>query len=186
MLKPVFVDTDYSQDSLNGHIIDRRWCQGLCTGDPSVRYVLVVKPVVKYRSQIFSAIDAFLSRFATSPASLAWEKVPFSFVVDWFVDLRGVMRTLDTAVGFEPYQVISFTRSLNYTLETSRFWETYSPCSGGALFNVRVGTAVYRNYERSIVSLGANAPTWKPRLGKNQMAILAALITQQLTKVRAR
>jgi hypothetical protein len=33
-----------------------------------------------------------------------------------------------------------------------------------------------------LVSPGANAPTWKPRFGKNQAGITAALIGQQLFK----
>jgi hypothetical protein len=162
--------------------VDRRYSQGICKNTPVVRYVLVVKPNDTYTSDFFKMADAFMSRFATSPASLAWEKIPFSFVVDWFVDLRGVLRSLDKVVGFSPYKVVSCTRSFSYHLESSKFWRTASPCSGSTLFDVNVGTAEYQHYERSLVSAEGSLPAWKPRFGKSQAGISAALILQQLAK----
>jgi hypothetical protein len=163
---------------------DDRFAQGLVTGNPVVRYVLVVKPNQKYLTKAFAAMANAMERFASSPASLAWEKIPFSFVVDWFVDMRGALREIDSALGVSPYQVVSFTRSLSYHLESQKFWRTKSPCSGGTLFDVRIGTAEYKHYERLAVSMGGSPPTWIPRFGKNQAGISAALISQQLSKLK--
>jgi hypothetical protein len=162
-------------------IIDRRQSFGQVISPPSVRYVLVVKPRVKYHTSLFASMDAFMSRFASSPASLAWEKIPFSFVVDWFVDLRGVLRKIDETLGFEPFEIVGCTRSLSYHLATRRNWWTGSPCGGTTLFDVDVGSVEYKHYERSLVSVGASKPTWTPRFGKNQAGISAALISQRLT-----
>nr|QDH86744.1 MAG: hypothetical protein H4Bulk46826_000003 [Leviviridae sp.] len=35
-----------------------------------------------------------------NPVSLAWELIPYSFVVDWFVDVGGMMRNLETALAY--------------------------------------------------------------------------------------
>jgi hypothetical protein len=147
---------------------------------PVLRYVLAVKPTVKFGTAFFQKADYLLSRFATSPASLAWEKVPFSFVVDWFVDLRGVLSTLDSLVGFNPYETVSLTKSVKYELATDTFVETFSPCTGGLLQSFSSGTFEYKHYDRSNISPG-QMPRWNPRFGKNQAGITAALISQKLT-----
>jgi hypothetical protein len=150
---------------------------------PTVRYVIVVKPNTKYLTSAFAAADLFMSRFATSPASLAWEKIPFSFVVDWFVDLRGALRKIDEAIGFSPYQIVAFTRSFSYHLANAWQGVYKSPCDGSVIQTVPVGSIEFKHYDRSNVSADTSSIMLRPRFGKNQAAISAALITQQLTKV---
>jgi hypothetical protein len=159
--------------------------QGVVNVLPHWRYVLVVKPNNRLKASDFiEKTDFFLRRYASSPADLAWELIPYSFVVDWFVDVRGVLRALDRLVGVEPYKVVSFTRSRSYELATTSTSTRRNPCGGGAVASGACGTSVFRNYERSIVSNPAFWPSWKPRFGKNQAAISAALITQALLKKR--
>jgi hypothetical protein len=152
---------------------------------PIVRYVLVVKPNnTNYHSDFFKKADAVLSRFSTSPASLAWEKIPFSFVADWFVDVRGMCRALDGLLGIKPYKVIAFTRSFSYTLETDVVYRSFSFCgSNPTVYEALTGTHTFKHYERSLASTAATWPFWKPHFGQNQAALSAALIAQQLSKV---
>jgi hypothetical protein len=168
-------------DVLDGNIA-RLSFQGRVLNTPLVRYVVVVKPKIQYQTDLFRGLDGIMSRFASSPASLAWEKIPFSFVADWFVDMRGTLRTLDKALGYSPYDVLSFTRSLTYGVAIDCNWKYYNPCNGNIIMDVSAGTSEYKSYTRSLVDMGANAPTWQPRFGKNQAGISAALIAQQLTK----
>jgi hypothetical protein len=100
---------------------------------PEVRYVLVVKPVARYGFDFFKKADYFMRRFATSPANLAWEKIPFSFVFDWLFDVRSVLRTVDKCVGFEPFEIVSFTRSHSYRLRSTISVTRRSPCNGSTL-----------------------------------------------------
>jgi hypothetical protein len=170
---------------MNGYTVSQWGIQGRVLLAPSVRYVLVVKPhVTKYHSAFFGGLDALISRFATSPARLAWEKVPFSFVVDWLFDLKEVLDTLDRIVGFSPYHIVSFTRSFTYKLATDISIIRKSPCDGHVLFSSTLGTAEFSHYERSLVAADGFSVRWQPRFGKNQAAISAALIAQQLTKFR--
>lgn len=156
---------------------------GTCEVAPNIRYVLVVKPKIQYETELFQRLDYAMSRFATSPASLAWELIPFSFIVDWLVDLRGVLRCVDKLLGFSPYNIVSFTRSYSYKLLTNvqhRYKET---CYGNVICQNHVGAVRYSHYERTPVSMGGSPPIWRPRFGKNQAGITAALIGQKLNQI---
>jgi hypothetical protein len=176
-------DGAYFTGSQNGFVVSRFTGKGRVVKSPLIRYVLVVKPSQKYHTAFVSKADLFMRRFATSPASLAWELVPFSFVLDWFVDLRGTLQALDKLVGSSPYKVSSFTRSYSYELQSDYYLETYSPCDGGLLQRLRQCSASYRHYERSAGVSSSALPSWNPRFGKNQAGISAALIAQQLSKL---
>jgi hypothetical protein len=181
----VLTSTDgvYYQSSQNGFVVQRFSRQSKVVKPPVVRYVLVVKPSTKYHTAFMSKADLFMRRFATSPASLAWELVPFSFVLDWFVDLRGTLRNLDKLIGFEPFKISSFTRSFSYELQSDYYLETLSPCNGSQLQFFRQCSGSYRHYERSTGFTTGALPSWNPRFGKNQAGISAALIAQQLSKL---
>lgn len=152
--------------------------------EPTIRYVLTVEPTYVYTDRFFKAADRLLSRFATSPAQLAWELIPFSFVADWFVDFRGVLRAIDDVVRQVPYRVVDFTRSYSYKLLTGVNATGRNPCDGSTLYARNAGTIEYSHYERSLVSAKPSGIAWKPRFGKSQAAVSAALITQYLAKCR--
>lgn len=180
-----FDRTPWQRDfATNGKLISEVTYQGLVHKSPVLRYVLVVKPKSKYHSQFFKSADYMMTKFASSPASLAWEITPWSFVVDWFVDLRGVLRQLDRVLGTEPYETTSLTKSLSYHLETNIFHKYYTSCVNQTepLNDQRSGRAEFLHYERSVVSAGGTVPQWKPRFGKNQAGISAALIAQKLAQ----
>jgi hypothetical protein len=171
---------------IGGFGTDNQYREGKVLGDPTVRYVLVVKPSTKYHTSFFRTLDVAVRRFASSPASLAWELVPFSFVADWFVDIRGALRKFDTLLGSEPYKVVGFTRSFSYHLSSEHRYEQLSRCPGSTavLDAWKCCTVEYKNYERSVVSTGDITPRWNPRFGKNQAGISAALISQKLSSLR--
>lgn len=171
---------------LNGIETYRFDRQGRLTSSPVIRYVLVVKPKTSYGSSFFSKLDFMMSRFASSPASLAWELVPFSFVIDWFVDLRGVLGLIDNAIGYSPYQVVSFTRSFSYSCASDGIATRKHICSGAQMSRGSEGTCEYKHYERSLVPYLGSSLAWNPRFGKNQAGISAALIAQQLTRLGAK
>jgi hypothetical protein len=135
-------------------------------------------------TDFFTKADLFMSRFATSPARLAWEKIPFSFVLDWFVDLKGVLDSLDKLVGIEPYKIMSFTRSFSYQLATDVAITRKSPCNSSILFDRSLGSCTFSHYERIPVAPDRFSVRWQPHFGKNQAAISAALIAQQLARIR--
>jgi hypothetical protein len=177
-------NSETAPTTINGYVVSVWMTQGRVVQQPEVRYVLVVKPnVTPFMTTFFQKADLFMSRFATSPARLAWEKIPFSFVLDWFVDLKGSLDALDKVVQSEPYQVISFTRSFTYKLATDVFFKRASACNGNTTFDRSLGSCDFSHYERIPVTASQSLVRWSPHFGKNQAAISAALIAQQLARI---
>jgi hypothetical protein len=179
-----YSQADYVDLNATGADLIVRHYEGDALIAPTARVVLIVKPSVKYHTDFFKKLDGLMSRFTTSPASFAWEIVPFSFVVDWFVDLRGVLDSIDKLVGFNPYEVVSMTKSYTYDLREVGMTTFRSPCGGhGVITQTPKSSVRHRHYERNLVS-GEDYPSWRPRFGKSQAAISAALIGQQLSRIR--
>jgi hypothetical protein len=165
----------------NGYSYRTLSYQGRIEKSHLVRYVLVTEPRLSFQSDLVNYADRLLSRLGTGPATLAWEKVPYSFVVDWFVDLRGWLRFLDDAIQAPPYRVISFTRSESYVVSTDVFDTRFSPCNGSIIYDAPSGSCRYQHYQRSVVPSGFSPPSLNHRFGKSQAAIMAALIAQKLS-----
>lgn len=172
---------DIERANVNGYHCATTRVNGRCIEAPRIRFVITVRPKIKYETKLFSALSFAFSRFATSPASLAWERIPFSFVADWFVDIRGALRALDNSLGFQPFEVLSFTKSLAYHLETDTNNFYRSPFDGSILSQRWCGSNEYKHYERSPVSINSVGVGFKTRFGKNQAGIAAALIAQKLS-----
>ncbi|DAD49919.1 TPA_asm: maturation protein, partial [ssRNA phage ESO001] len=52
-----------------------------------------------YNSDVFKTLKYLIDRFVSAgPASLVWERIPYSFVIDWFVNLSGVIDYLDNLI----------------------------------------------------------------------------------------
>jgi hypothetical protein len=62
------------------------------------------KVIVKYsaRYRVKFAMESQLSRLGfTNPTNVAWELVPFSFVIDWFYPIGNYLSSLDSLEGLE-------------------------------------------------------------------------------------
>jgi len=65
--------------------------------------------------------DFDLSRWSSlNPVSIAYELVPFSFVVDWVYDIGSTLRNFETAVCNETNFVAGYVSELRYITETRR------------------------------------------------------------------
>lgn len=52
-------------------------------------------------AQMTHPVDATATKLGlTNPASIAWEVVPFSFVIDWFIPVSTWLKSLDTFYGY--------------------------------------------------------------------------------------
>jgi hypothetical protein len=125
--------------------------------------------------------DYLLSKFGvTGPASLAWELVPWSFVVDWFIDLRHITNTLDNLLTGNEKRIVDICISdkISFT-QTALLNETgYNPANNGDL----MGIVKTREYTREPVSsyqkIGLSG-----RFGKKQASLTAALLYQQVANL---
>jgi hypothetical protein len=82
----------------------------------------------------------------TNPAGLAWELLPYSFVVDWFIPIGGWLNGLTDTIGLGlHYTSMTSTVNVKHTLDASVF-STSNAVSGSARSTVLKGD--YRQKER--------------------------------------
>jgi len=132
----------------------------------------------RYNTESFQTLDFLASRFGSSgPASFLWERIPFSFVVDWFLDLSGVLNSLDNAltgnnkritdscIGYK-WSALSAVAKLRDSVST--------PSTEDGRQIALVETSLYHRYPVSpTTTVGLSG-----RFGKKQVSITAALIGQ--------
>lgn len=123
-----------------------------------------------------------LARFSSlNPASIAWELMPFSFVVDWMYNIGGYLRNMETMILYSRkfnsgYRTILTAGELTInSVRTSLPGFTYV----GDSF---AGEASILIIER--IALGAypapRYPTFLARLGSSRLTSAAALLSQFL------
>jgi hypothetical protein len=138
---------------------------------------------VAYSGSTFKKLDYLMRKFgAAGPASYAWERIPFSFVSDWFVDLRSITNGLDNILtgGSKVVVDASWSEILEATISCVHADE-HTPY---VVSNV-VDQEVSSKYERSFTRLPLE-PGFSPRIeshfGKEQSKISIALATQLVAK----
>lgn len=119
----------------------------------------VVKVVVYLRQESLAA-----SRLGiTNPVNLAWELLPYSFVIDWFIPIGNWLNSLDAGIGFN---------GLNGTVTTKTKSIATNQLSGAYYMQ--------QEYSRRVITdiPSAPLPTWKPSLGWKQVTNALALLSQ--------
>lgn len=155
--------------------------QGFCTMWPTTRYVLAYRERVPYDTDFFRKLDYGLSRFgAAGPASFAWERVPFSFVVDWFVDSASLLQSLDEGLARDPIETLSLTKSHKMECTTEVFRTIQRTDTSSVVYGpAKQGSVTHTVYER--MPLGrVNYIDTSVRFGKRQAATSVALLRQLL------
>jgi hypothetical protein len=138
----------------------------------------------KYESQAFGMLDDLATRFgSTGPASFLWERIPFSFVVDWFVDASGVFNALDNFLTGSRKRIQDATLSTKWSCLAGVIKHKYN----GTTYSTMDGTQTALNelsyYHRKpidpTVSVGASG-----RFGKKQIALTSALLGQMAANLK--
>lgn len=135
----------------------------------------------KFSSKRLSELDYLLSRFgATGPTALAWELIPFSFVVDWFVDLRNITDRLDNLLTGSSKRIIDVcvSEKLEYTSKASfKHSANYGGSDGEELCDDE------RSFYHRIPITDYNIVGRAGRFGKKQVALLGALLHQMMANL---
>jgi hypothetical protein len=146
-------------------------------------YVLTLKPNLQGPRSLLGPLNDLVNRFGPSgPTAFAWELVPYSFVVDWFVDLRSVLRGFDTLFGVNPFKIIGFTRSVRWHA-TAYMDATNRETDYSSIISWPAAEFQWKYYMRSIVKPRIQFRS-NIRFGKNQLLLSASLITQFLLRLR--
>jgi hypothetical protein len=136
---------------------------------------------------------ATLDRWSTlNPVGLAWELIPYSFVVDWFYDVGSFLRNAETALLYDTRFVSGYVSQLYVYDGTEEAYggQRIPPGSGfistnPPKFNTCEGiksSLKVRNFSRTKLSSYPlpHAPSFRCDLGSQQLLSLAALLAQLL------
>lgn len=177
---PIGISFDNSSIGLGAPSGDLYRWQGfpvLSSSLGEVRYVLLLEPRLSGIRGLLGPMNDMLNRFGPSgPSAFAWEKVPFSFVVDWFVDLRSVLRGFDTLFGVNPFNVLGFTKSITWQALVN-VSATHRDSLYGTIKHWDAAEFKWQGYER-VVLHPKISPRLKIRFGKNQLLLSTSLLTQ--------
>lgn len=128
-----------------------------------------------------SVLNNLASLSSLNPVSIAWELVPYSFVVDWFVDIGGYVRNFESALLYAPAFKRGYTTQ-GYLIEGTTI--TAGQYVSG-IFSRRVscrGSYRLSGMSRSVLSSSPTPrlPRFKVDLGANRLLSAAALLRQRL------
>lgn len=135
-----------------------------------------------YNTRVFNDLSYLMNRFGgRGPASFVWERIPFSFVVDWFVDLRGVCNSLDNLLTGSSKRVMDACVSEKYELMISCTHKNgyYSSSSVEPGEGYAVCGSHLSYYQRKPIAV-ASKVIGSGRFGKKQLSLSAALLYQQI------
>jgi hypothetical protein len=137
----------------------------------------------KYISEELSRLDYLLGRFgATGPTTLIKELIPFSFVVEWFVDLRNITDRLDNLLTGQTKKILDVCVSEKYdTTSFGLFNPQGNYASGGSSPSQDTGKLLYterEKYYHRVPVTNYNIVGWSGKFGKKQASLLGALLHQ--------
>jgi hypothetical protein len=126
-------------------------------------------------------LNAVAGLTSLNPVSIAWELVPYSFVADWFVDIGGYLRNMESSLLYRT----DFTGG--YTVARSK--QTVTETAGGgnpAYFVSATGSAQTTEFARAVLGSSPmpRAPTFNPKLGTSRLISAASLLSQQLHSLK--
>jgi hypothetical protein len=137
----------------------------------------------KYNLDIFNKMDYYAKRFLSAgPASLVWEKVPWSFAVDWFVDLSSYIDALDNVLTGSTSKIHSISLSNHWA---ARFGVVRHSNSNWNSTLDGQETAFNRlSYYHRKPYMDSLSATPAGRFGKNQIALSGALLHQLVANLK--
>lgn len=117
----------------------------------------------------------------TNPLSVAWELLPYSFVIDWFLPIGNWIETLDAPLGIQFFSgFISELATADITAQ--RF---YSGTASGVAYDGVLNSAVrYSSFERKVLSSlpDVGLPHFKNPVSTGHMFNALALLAQVVNR----
>lgn len=139
---------------------------------------------IKYRTAGHN-IDRWMS---LNPLSLAWELTPYSFVIDWIIDVGSYLRDVETSLLYANSFVNGYRSEgifMDAWWEGSRArTEKYGPVNQHTYVTTANASCLYREFARSALSSYPvpRLPSFKAGLGAGRLLNLAALMGSKLSK----
>lgn len=117
-----------------------------------------------------------------NPASIAWELLPGSFVIDWLWSLGGYLRDVETALIYDRYFVNGTSTSTSLITATQRGVRSKAPPAGVTWSGKYTSYGRWATKNRDILTSYPDvpAPQIMPQLGSGRLLNAAALLSQFL------
>lgn len=133
-----------------------------------------------------SALDSLAGFSSLNPVSIVWELTPYSFVVDWFVDVGGYLRNFETACLYGSDFVAGYVdRSL--IAEVSETNSQHDRSADGSYLNLETrGYTRVTKFQRTVLTSVPfpKAPRFDPKLGSSRLVSAAALLGQMVPSLK--
>jgi len=182
-------------DSVPGTPNDSWYTLDINPGEPSRLVGVRGLDTTSYETSGLRNLDHLLTKyFATGPASLAWELVPFSFVLDWFVDLTPVLDAIDNTLTGSKKSVKYAWTSEKFDVRVAYFKHRCTATNRSSSTHTlhdwpgdgsMIGYTQYRAYRRNLTSLTPTVSA-SHRFGKKQQTLFGALALQSVANLRRR
>lgn len=150
-------------------------------------YVCTVKGINSFgfKTDFFKKLDYLAHRFgASGPASFAWERIPFSFVLDWFLDLSGVLDKLDNALTGNHKVIKDCCVSHKWKCNLKVIHHQSTPSNSELYNDIQVASVGLAAYSRKPADPKVNIGL-AGRFGKRQIRLTAALLGQMTASLKA-
>lgn len=144
----------------------------------------------KYQSRIVAfyvlttgGLNSVANYTSLNPVSITWELIPYSFVVDWFINVGGYLRNLESGLLYNSDFSYGY-RSQRYTKS-----EVHEVAGGNAAYSaVATGSSLTRGFNRFVLTGSPlpRPPSFNPKLGTERLLNGAALLSQQLRSLKHR
>jgi hypothetical protein len=138
----------------------------------------------KFGTPIFNRLSYLIDRFGgTGPASFAYERISFSFVLDWFVDMSGILNRLDNLLTGGAQNVRDVCVSTKYRALCPIIHHNPNASVISIYDGQQTALVELSGYHRKSVqstSLGGLSG----RFGKKQGLLTAALISQMAANLK--
>jgi len=129
-----------------------------------------------------SALESLAGFSSLNPVSFAWEALPYSFVVDWFINVGGYLRATESALLYNQAFVSGYKTSVTKSRTGGILKGTYSPFDGFFYIYDAAGETTLVSKKRSILFSAPmpDVPRFKVDLGSGRLLNAAALLSQLL------
>jgi hypothetical protein len=114
-----------------------------------------------------------------NPASIAWELLPFSFVIDWFINIGGFIRDLETNLLYRRYFRYGYRTDTSKEMVWYRARNNIQPYAGGTVMTRMIITRKTRTILSSYPFPAR--PDINADLGSSRLFNLAALFGAYVT-----
>ena len=127
-----------------------------------------------------SVIDTLSGYTSLNPLAIAWELVPYSFVVDWFYNIGGYMQNLESAYYARSAFLKGYTTITRKNMSAMR---RYGVSRDSRFWYYDISGTVWNGYKKRSVLTSSPLPVFprlKVDLGSNQILSAVSLLRQRI------